>query len=951
MSEFEVEIYKKELSQEEIIDRNKKFYDFLEKHRVVGKDVEYTHTCYGQPFGKYYIGERMDYEKFLVIYKKILEAGVLEYGGLYITEKQKKVGPLFVDYDFRFTEKSRQYSAKNIKDITEVYMNLILKYLDIKDTTELKAYVTEKEKPTYDDKCDNYKDGFHIVFPLPFDVTIRFLIYEEAKEIIRNSDILEDIPYINELDDVIDEAVVMRNGWLMYGSKKPEKSPYILTKIYDKEMNIISRNTFSKDELVVLFAARHYDEEAALELKKEFNTDDMRQHIQNIYNKYNGSKKQKTNIMRQEKIINYIQPINQYVANENNKDVFIARKLVKLLSNNRAVKYAEWASVGWALYNIDSGLCEEFLEFSKKCPSKYNEYECRKFWNNIHPGGYTIASLHFWAKQDNPDGYNELILEVYSKLLENAETGNHDDLAKLLFELYRHEFKCTSKTKNKWYAFYNNRWHFIDQAYILANKISDEIATIFGKRCVAYLNKSLTETGSNKDVYRKNSADLFKIIDKLKTESFKNSVIASAASRFIDEKFEELLDSNCDLLGFENGVYDLRAGIFRKGIPEDYIFLSTGYNYNPNYNLESKEIKEIIKYFKEVMVDEDMRDYTLLSFASFLDGHIRQQVFRIFTGSGGNGKSQTMDLLKLTMGQYFGKLPTGVITRKRGSASSATPELADKRGKRFLVIDEPEHDDVMYVGQMKQYTGGDIIPARALYGDPFEYKPQFKMGLLCNKMPHLPGVVDGGTLRRLKVVPFESEFVDKIDTTKQRQFKKDPSLTEKMKTWGPAFMWYLTTVYYERYRKDNYELHEPKKVTQYTDKYRVDSDKYYEFLSQNIVDTRDENDGISLVSLYATFRNWHSEAGYGRNIPTRNEFANYLKTNKGYELIMGDIVGVCYKEDYDEKQKTKQKKNAKTKDNKSKDNRSKDSRSKDSRSVQSIANYMSELDEDSDEDF
>lgn len=910
MSEIEVENYKKEISREEVVERNRNFYDFLEKHRVVGEGVEYTHTSYGKPFGKYYIGERMDYEKFLVIYKRILEAGVLEYGGLYMTEKQKKVGPLFVDYDFRFNEKSRQYSSKNIKDITEVYMNLILKYMDIKDIGELKAYVTEKEKPTYDDKKNNYKDGFHVVFPLPFDVTTRFLIHEEAKEIIKDSDILEDIPYINELDDVIDESVVMRNGWLMYGSKKPEKTPYMLTKIYDKDMNIISRSSFSKDELVVLFAARRHDEDESLELKDEFNNNEMKQHIQNIYNKYNGSKKQKTNIMRQEKIINYIQP-HAYNVNENNKDVVIARKLVKLLSSTRATKYAEWASVGWALYNIDNGLCNEFLEFSRKCPAKYNEYECRKFWNNIHPGGYTIASLHFWAKQDNPEEYNELILEVYSKLLENAETGNHDDLAKLLFELYKHEFKCTSKTKNKWYAFYNNRWHFVDQAYTLANKISDEIATIFGKRCVAYLNKSLTETGTNKDVFRKNSADLFKIIDKLKTESFKNSVIASAASRFIDEKFEELLDSNCDLLGFENGVYDLRAGIFRKGIPEDYIYLSTGYNYDPNYNLDSKEVKDIIKYFREVMVDEDMRDYTLLSFASFLDGHIRQQVFRIFTGSGGNGKSQTMDLLKLTMGQYFGKLPTGVITRKRGSASSATPELADKRGKRFLVIDEPEHDDVMYVGQMKQYTGGDIIPARALYGDPFEYKPQFKMGLLCNKKPILPGVVDGGTLRRLKVVPFESEFVDKIDEKKERQFKKDSSLTEKMKTWGPAFMWYLVTVYYEKYKKANYEIKEPKKVTQYTDQYRVDSDKYYEFLSDNVVDTRDDADGVLLVSLYATFRNWHSEAGYGRNIPARNEFANYLITNKGYKIIMGEIVGICYKEDFEEKQKAKQKKNAK----------------------------------------
>ncbi len=506
-------------------------------------------------------------------------------------------------------------------------------------------------------------------------------------------------------------------------------------------------------------------------------------------------------------------------------------------------------------------------------------------------------------------------MESINKVIENAETGNHDDLAKVLLELYKYEFRCVSKTKNKWYAFYNNRWHYVDQAYTLSNKISDELAVMFGKRAINYFNKASFILGSDRDNTTKKGQDLMKIIEKLKTESFKNAVIASAASRFMDEKFEERLDSNPNLLGFENGVYDLEAGIFRKGIPEDYVLLSTDYNYNPNFTLDSKEINEIKTYFNQVMADQDMRDYTLFSFASFQDGHIKQQTLRVFTGSGGNGKSQTMDLLKETMGQYFGKLPTGFLTRKRGSSSSATPELADKRGKRFLAIDEPEHDDVIYVGQMKQNTGGDTIPARALYGDPFEYKPQFKLGLLCNKLPNIPAN-DGGTWRRIKVVPFESEFVDKFDPRKQRQFKKDPTLPDKMKTWAAPFMWLLLNVYYKKYRENNFVINEPQKVTSHTDKYKKDSDKYHEFLSEYIVETRDENDTVSVVSLYSTFRNWHTEAGYGRNIPNRNEFVNYIRSNKNYEFDSGNFVGVCFKDDYEEREKSNKKKKPENKQSK-----------------------------------
>jgi phage/plasmid-associated DNA primase len=119
-----------------------------------------------------------------------------------------------------------------------------------------------------------------------------------------------------------------------------------------------------------------------------------------------------------------------------------------------------------------------------------------------------------------------------------------------------------------------------------------------------------------------------------------------------------------------------------------------------------------------------------------------------------NGKSTTLELVKETLGDYYAYYPTGILTVKRKSSSNATPELADKRGKRCLIIQEPEHDDTIYVGQMKNLTGADWIEARALYGDPFTYKPQFKLILICNKLPFIPAN-DDGTWRRLRVTPWE----------------------------------------------------------------------------------------------------------------------------------------------------------------------------------------------------
>ena len=50
-----------------------------------------------------------------------------------------------------------------------------------------------------------------------------------------------------------------------------------------------------------------------------------------------------------------------------------------------------------------------------------------------------------------------------------------------------------------------------------------------------------------------------------------------------------------------------------------------------------------------------------------------------------------------------------------------------------------------------------------------------------------------------------------------------------MKDWRQAFMWWLLKDYYTDYRKKG-TIDEPSNVTKFTDKYKKDSDVYYEFV-------------------------------------------------------------------------------------------------------------------------
>ena len=83
---------------------------------------------------------------------------------------------------------------------------------------------------------------------------------------------------------------------------------------------------------------------------------------------------------------------------------------------------------------------------------------------------------------------------------------------------------------------------------------------------------------------------------------------------------------------------------------------------------------------------------------------------------------------------------------------------------------------------------------RPLYCEPFEMQIQAKPWLQCNKLPIIKAT-DRGTWRRIKVIEFDSVFVDKPDPKKQNDFKLNPTLEYEIDDWAPYFMSYLIDLY------------------------------------------------------------------------------------------------------------------------------------------------------------
>jgi P4 family phage/plasmid primase-like protien len=261
-----------------------------------------------------------------------------------------------------------------------------------------------------------------------------------------------------------------------------------------------------------------------------------------------------------------------------------------------------------------------------------------------------------------------------------------------------------------------------------------------------------------------------------------------------------------------------------------------------------------------------------------------------WTGSGSNGKGTITDLINITMGNYFSTIPVSLLTVKRKSSSNATPELADKVGKRILVMNEPEHDDEINAGLMKELTGQDKLMARPLYCKPFYYTPQFVPILQCNIIPKL-SKSDGGTTRRIRVIEFSQKFVD--EPTKPNEHPKDPDLRFKLKTWHKPFIWLLLKIYYPIYKKYGIEKLEPDCVKISTKKYEKDSNVYSEFKDEFL--SIDNNGRILKDDVIRLFRDWHTNNYNERKLPSNKELHKYLE-DQGFELRNGRFYGIALKE-------------------------------------------------------
>ena len=845
--------------------------EFLVNHQ---SDGNWTHTSLAG--GKYFIGED-DIPKFYELYIE----SIIDQEKQYLVEKSTEIGPLRIDFDFIYSRdvEKHLHTREQVCSFVKAYMGEIQQYLELPETVKL--YIMEKRRPTLDSKKNVKKSGIHIVVP---DIcTHKFVEQRVRRTLVKTmDDHFPGLPLTESWEKVYDESVVNRScPWTLYGSRKndPNSLPYlvaytidysngetkIVTDLPQVDMNLMKTLSLCRDEKdetpLTEEAKKIY---AGLKTQPEVRISGGSAALRTGRSTQRGDKPGSRGSSPDGRIV--IPPLDgdrkQYLKNH-----------VMNLNFERADNYDSWVKVGICLHNIHPDLLDVFLDFSSQDDKKYNEADCINKWNSLtyRNDGDRLGegSLRTWSREDNREGYDEIESQNVDRLVLAACSGTEHDMACVIHAKFRDLYKCCDFGKNVWFRWVGHVWRETDRGVDLQLKLSKQIAKVFfdkmDEKMKEMKDRGLTECSGEGKMdcgfceycqVEKQRSGLNTMYLKLKTTRFKDNVMKECRELFFDEEFTKKLDSNKDLIAFNNGVLDLTNFEFRDGKPEDYISFSTGIDYDPARNYYDYDTWPAVETFmKQVLPDRVVREYFLKHLATNIVGGNTAQKFHILTGSGSNGKSMIMNLTSTALGDYACTVPISLFTQKRKGSGNAAPEVIRLKGRRFVTMQEPDESIALNTGLMKEITSGEKMYARDLFKSGTEFEVQAKFHLACNDKPKI-NTTDGGTWRRLVVINFLSKFVP--NPVANNEFPMDESIqfAVQSKEWATPFLNYLVWVLKDG--KGLRKLPAPQAVLQYTSEYRDENDGISRFMNEKLMAFQegDQVQPVDRTTLKRVFKQW-----------------------------------------------------------------------------------------------
>lgn len=380
------------------------------------------------------------------------------------------------------------------------------------------------------------------------------------------------------------------------------------------------------------------------------------------------------------------------------------------------------------------------------------------------------------------------------------------------------------------------------------------------------------------DRYDEDGGALFKHAIRSQNESRLKAMLSLARSDPAVAVGPSIFDSNPYLLNCLNGTVNLHTGKLLAHQRKHYLTKLAPVAYDPD-----AKCRKFLTFLYRIMGgNKKLIAYLKRAIGYSLTGDVSEQVLFFAYGTGANGKSTLFGVIQKMLGAHAMQAPPELLVAKGRTHPTEQASLA---GARFVATTEVEQGRRLAESLVKQITGGDLITARRMHEDFWEFSPTHKIWLAAN---HKPGIVgtDWAMWRRIKVIPFDVTIPDD---------QQDKDLLAKLAKELPGILTWAVEGCLE-WKRDR--LGEPPVVAQATAAYRAEMDVLGNFLTDCFIESSTARAPVKDVNeAYATWCQENGETPFAlKELKTQIEKRGFgQKRNKGFRYYAG--IGLRADED------------------------------------------------------
>lgn len=411
--------------------------------------------------------------------------------------------------------------------------------------------------------------------------------------------------------------------------------------------------------------------------------------------------------------------------------------------------------------------------------------------------------------------------EERTKLYTFDDTGNAQRFVDLFGESVRYCY-----TDKKWYWYDSRKWCIDNTGTV--KRLADRAVEAMKAEAKAY---ALADEESGGDMLK----GFEKHMKQSRSNKSKNAMLGEVQHHVPILPVQ--MDKHKMSLNTPGGIIDLRTGELNPHSPEAYFTKVTTVEYS-----ENSDCPKWMAFLGDIFGgDKDLIRYVQKAVGYSLTGSTAEQCAFFLYGTGRNGKSTFLEIIREIFGDYSTNIQPETIMVRSSQSSAINSDIARLKGARLVTSVEPNEGVRINEGLLKQLTGDDTVTARKLYGEEFEFKPEFKLWMATNHKPIIRGT-DTGIWRRIHMIPFTVAIPpEKVDRNLKHKLRAEMTAIFRWCVDG-CLLW----------QQEGLKM--PRAVLESVREYRREMDVISAFIEDRC--TVGQGLSVQAAQLYAAYLSW-----------------------------------------------------------------------------------------------